>query len=313
MSEPTCVVVNPASANGKTGRRWPELAAHLRRHVGGFDVKFTEQAGHGAELTATAIEQGATHIISVGGDGTHNEVINGFFVDGTPRNPEVMLSVVPTGTGGDLRRSLGLPVDALEAMAHVGQNATPVDVGHLSCVDARGEAVSSHFINITSIGIGGLVDKLVNESSKVFGGKASFLLGTLRAGLQYSNQRVRLTLDGGEPIERTVLNAVVANARYFGGGMKVAPNADLSDGLFDVVLIGDMGFFEQMRSMPKLYRGEHLDLTKIDSMQAAVVQVEAVDPDDVVLIDMDGEQPGQLPATLRVIPGAIRLCRATDG
>ncbi|MCA9548072.1 MAG: diacylglycerol kinase family lipid kinase [Myxococcales bacterium] len=312
MSETVYAVVNPASAGGKTGRRWPELAAHLRRRVGELEVGFTEHSGHGIELVQGALRRGITHVVSVGGDGTLNEVVNGFFQNGAPINPRAILSLVPTGTGGDTRRSLGLPADTLAAIEQVGASPQATDVGRLTCVGADGQPLIRHFINIASFGIGGLVDKLVNEGSKALGGKASFLWATLKAGVKYDNQAVRFRLDDGEPFERTVLNGVVANARYFGGGMHVAPTAKMGDGRFEVVVIGDMGFVQLTRNMPKLYKGEHLALRDIEHFQATRVHAEPVQPDMHVLIDLDGEQPGRLPATLELLPGAIRLCRAPD-
>ncbi len=312
MGESVFVVVNPASAGGRTGRRWPELAAHLRRQVGELEVGFTEHSGQATELVRAALRRGVAQVVSVGGDGTLNEVVNGFF-DGDGAIPtQATLSIVPTGTGGDTRRSLGLPADALEAITHVGQHPQPTDVGRMTCVGANGAPVSRYFINIASFGIGGLVDKLVNEGSKALGGKASFLWSTLRAGARYRNQAVRLRLDGGEPMTRTVLNGVVANARYFGGGMHIAPMARMGDGQFEVVIVGDMGFLQLSRSLPRLYKGEHLSLRDVEHVAATHIHAEPVDADEVVLIDLDGEQPGHLPATFELLPGALRLCRQPE-
>ncbi len=308
MSRQTVVVVNPASANGRTGKRWPELAARLRARVDAFDVLFTEAPQQATSLTRAALEGGARRVVSVGGDGTHNEVVNGFFRAGEAIAPEATLSIVPTGTGGDLRRTLGLPNDALEAIDLVGQRPVTCDLGRLTYTAGDGSTAERLFVNIASFGVSGLVDKLVNTSSKALGGKASFLIGVGRAAIRYKNQRVRLTLDAGEPFERTLYNGVVANARFFGGGMKVAPDADPTDGLFDVVVMGDLGTLDLARGLPKLYAGDHLGLPKIELHRARRVYAEPVDPEDEVLIDMDGEQPGRLPATFDLLPGALRLC-----
>lgn len=307
MSEQPYVIVNPRSQNGRTGRRWPELAARLRSRVGEFDVAFTERPRQAGELAAAALRRGVRLIVSVGGDGTHNEVVQGFFAEGVDGAAST-LAVVPTGTGGDLRRTLDLPEDSLEAIDLVGLHPRLVDAGHLRYVTHAGEVAEDFFINIASFGISGLVDKLVNQSSKALGGKASFLLGTARAALRYKNQAIRLQLDGGEPLLRTVNNVVVANACYFGGGMKVAPEADMGDGLFDVVIIGDLGTLELARGLGKVYRGEHIGSRGIEHFRATTVHAEPADPGAEILIDMDGEQPGRLPATFTLRRAALNLC-----
>ena len=193
--------------------------------------------------------------------------------------------------------------------ARFGDDARTVDAGKLTYTRHDGVEATAYFINIASFGVSGLVDKLVNNSSKALGGKASFLLGVGKAALRYKNQPVRLTIDGGTPFERTLYNGVVANARYFGGGMKVAPDAIMGDGLFDVVVMGDLGTVELARGLPKLYRGEHLSSgnRKIEVHRAKVVVAEPA-ADNEVLIDMDGEQPGRLPATFEILPGVLKVC-----
>lgn len=298
-------VVNPASANGRTGHRWPELASALRARLGEFEVAFTDAPRQATEITRRALRDGATTIVSVGGDGTQNEVINGFFAGDEPISPAAELAVIPAGTGGDLRRTLGLPVDPLAAIEQLGRRKRRVDVGHLAYTSPLGKTESSYFINIASFGLAGLTDEVVNNSSKALGAKASFLLGALRATVRYRNRPVRLRLDDGEPFERTLSNGVVANARYFGGGMKIAPGAEMADGQFDVVLVGDIGMFQLMRGLGRIYKGTHLDDPKIEVMRARTVHAEPVEAGDVVLIDMDGEQPGRLPATFSIRPAAV--------
>jgi len=312
MSDGTIVVVNPASANGRTGRRWPELAAKLRGRIGDFEAAFTKAPKEATSIVRDALIGGARHVVSVGGDGTHNEVTNGLY-DGRSLVAEgVTLSLIPTGTGGDLRRTVGLPDSPVDAIEYVGHDPQPVDVGRLTYVGHDGQEALAHFLNIASFGISGLVDKVVNESSKALGGKASFLLGVARATFKYRNQACRVVLDPGTTDERrfeqALYNGVVANARYFGGGMKVAPTAEMGDGRFDVVLMGDMGFMDVIAGTGAIYKGTHLDRDKIEHHYAKVVTAESLH-DEEVLIDMDGEQPGRLPATFEILPGVVSLCR----
>mgnify|MGYP000306632585 CR=1 FL=1 len=301
----TLVIVNPHSANGSTGRRWSGIRSALREAVGEFSERFTERPGHATLLAREGLESGFERIVAVGGDGTNNEVVNGFFERGRAIRPEAELGFIPRGTGGDLRRTLGIGKSLEECLPVLrAGRSRPVDVGLATFFDTEGRETSRHFINITSFGIGGLVDALVNRSSKALGGRLSFMLATVRALFAYRNRSVRLRVDN-EFDERIVINNVaVANGQFFGGGMWVAPKARPDDGLFDVVILGDLSRGEVLRGSRRIYRGTHLDLPKVRLLRGRRVVAES---DEEVLIDMDGEQPGRLPITCELLPGALRL------
>jgi YegS/Rv2252/BmrU family lipid kinase len=308
MSTRTFLVVNPRSANGSVQRRWDELAATIRAGYGEFEHAFTKAQGDATTLARQALGEGYELVVALGGDGTVNEVVNGFFAAGKPVNPDAVLGELPMGTGGDFRKTAGIPKDFGEAAAALKGTATKrVDVGRLSLVDGAGRPGSRYFINIASFGVGGLVDSIVNSSSKALGGKASFFLATARAAIKYKNRLVRLTFDGGAPLERRIYNVAVANGRFFGGGMQVAPMAALDDGIFDVVSLGDFGVTEAALRVRHIYKGTHIGMPKVEHWKARHVQAEPVDPNDKVLLDVDGEQPGSLPSTFELLPGAIKL------
>jgi diacylglycerol kinase family enzyme len=264
MTPKPFVCVNPASANGRTGERWAELAAALRAALGDFDVAMTRGPREAGELVRRAIRGGVEFVVSVGGDGTHNEVVQGFFDESTPDipiRPGVALGIVPTGTGGDFRRSLGLPREATEAIACLGGPRRTADVGRLTYTGHDGGQRHAYFVNICSFGMSGLVDKIVNESSKVLGGKASFLLGVGRASLQYRNQAVRLRLDDGPVLARTVNNVAVANAKLLRRGHEDRARTPTSaTDVFDVVVVGRS---ERRRDgawvSRSIYDGTHVD------------------------------------------------------
>jgi YegS/Rv2252/BmrU family lipid kinase len=301
-------VVNPRSANGAVERRWSELAATIRGELGDFDHGFTTGVGDATRLAREALRAGYEMVVALGGDGTLNEVVNGFFDADAPINPDAILGQVPAGTGGDFRKTAGIPKEIGAAAAALkGTASVRADVGRLTLVDAAGRPASRHFINIASFGMGGLVDAIVNRSSKALGGKASFFLATARAALRYKNQRVRLTLDGGPPQELAIYNVAIANGRYFGGGMHVAPTARIDDGRFEVVVLGDFSATEAALKIRHLYKGTHLGLPKVSHWQARHVTAEPVDPTAQVLLDVDGEQPGALPSTFELLPGAVTL------
>lgn len=303
----TFVVVNPNASGGATGRRWPELSAAIGVALGdAFGHALTTHAGEATELARRALSDGYEMIVSIGGDGTNNEVVNGFFgADGLPIRADAVFAHVPSGTGGDFRKTIGLDPDPLAAIRRLtGRDARPIDAGRVTFVDHDGREATRHFLNITSFGIGGLVDAYVNRSSKRLGGKMSFFLAATHAMFTYRNQRITLSLDGGPPEEVRINNVAVANGQFFGGGMWVAPTAAIDDGLFDVVTFGDLTKLQYLALSGSIYKGQHIGRPKIDFRRAAVVVAES---EETVLIDMDGEQPGRLPIRLEILPGILRL------
>jgi len=312
----TLVVVNPNSGNGRTGRGWPRLAEQLRHYLGEFRASLTSGPGEATGLVRQALRDGCRRIVAVGGDGTNNEVVNGFFAEeGKPLGGQACLGLVPRGTGGDLRKSLGIGL-AAESWGQVlaAGRQVEIDLGRARFHDDSGRPLTRHFINITSFGLGGLVDDRVNNSTKALGGKVSFMLGTLKALGRWRNQQVDLEVQDGAGQKvftgsLRVVNVVVANGQYFGGGMWVAPRARLDDGLFDVVVLGDLSKGELMLKTGTIYRGTHLRLDKVRHWRGS--RVVARSPERV-LIDMDGEQPGQLPIELEILPRALRLLVPDD-
>ncbi len=300
-------IVNPHSSNGRTGGLWPEVQPQLAAQLGTFDVKMTTHPGEATELTRDCLATGYDLILSVGGDGTHHEVVNGFFDGTTPIAPHAALAVVTSGTGGDFRKTLGLgpgPIAAMETLR--GDFVRPVDVGRFSYVDHTGVTRTAHFLNILSFGIGGLVDHFVNNTTKALGGRVSFFMGTLRAMLKFSPQRVRISLDGGEAFERSIHMVALANGRYFGGGMFVAPNAQLDDGLLDCVVMKDLTTPKFVGMSRHIYAGTHLTHPNVEVYRARLIEAWPVGGDPV-LLDVDGEPKGALPIRIEVLHHALNL------
>lgn len=305
----TLLIVNPMSQNGALGKRWPQLSQTVRRHVGSFEEAFTKSQDDATRITREALQSGVEVVVAIGGDGTINEVANGFFADGKAIAPQAMMGILPYGTGGDFRKSLRIPKDFDKASQILARaNNRRIDLGHLEFTLREGGTAQRIFINIASFGISGEIDEQVNKSSKRLGGKLTFMLATARVGLRFRSKRVRVVFDGDDSgaIETDISTIAVANGRYFGGGMFVAPNAELDDGLFDVIAIAQMGIAESVRNSQRLYKGTHLELDKVSERRAARVHAESVDGQDV-LLDVDGEAPGLLPATFKIMPKALRL------
>jgi YegS/Rv2252/BmrU family lipid kinase len=315
MAAHTVVIVNPQAGGGSLGRRWVEVAETLRRTLGSFDDARTEGPGDATRIAAEAVAGGADTVVAIGGDGTINEVVNGFFdSDGAPLGEpgRCALGIIPFGTGGDFRKTTRLPKDLESAAAVISdRRIQTIDAGRLSYTphDAGdGVTETRMFANIASFGLSGLVDEMVNQSSKRLGGRLSFMLATARAGLRYENQRVSLRFDDHpEAVDMTISTVAVANGRYFGGGMKVAPDAELDDGYFDVVAIGDMSTMDFVLHGHKLYRGTHLGHPKISCRRAKSVSAEPLGGGDPVRLDVDGETPGRLPARFDMVASALAL------
>lgn len=314
MSEKRFVfVVNPRSAAGATLRRFEAVRARftsrLAQQGGTVDVKLTERPRHASELARQAVKEGAHVVVAVGGDGTNNEVVNGFFDDdGTRLESKTMFSVVTSGTGGDFRRAFGWstePMDDLERLARL----TPrrIDLGRLRCVDDKGAPVLRHFVNISSCGMSGVVVDVVNKGSKKLGAKLSFMAGSVKTMATYKAQRVQVAIDDGPPVTEEMSLVAVCNGQYFGGGMWVAPDSIPDDGLFDAVVVrgGGLGFW--MQHGLKIYTGRHKALPEVRIVRCKKVHAAPSSPTEKVYIDLDGEQPGVLPATWEIVPAAIDL------
>lgn len=306
---PFVLVVNPRAGAGRARARLPGLKAAFREAGATFETVLTRGPGHATRLVREALSAGTAGVAVVGGDGTLNEAVNGFFTEGgEPSAPGAWLGTLPCGTGGDFRKTLGLTRDTGAMATHMmWARPRPVDAGWLTFRDHQGRPASRAFINIASFGMGGLVDRKVNASPKWMGGAAAFFVGSVRAMVEYKNRRVRITIDDDAPRDTDVVNVAVANGRFFGGGMQIAPEAKIDDGLFDVVGLEGMTRIQQATMAPHLYRGSILSYPGVTHRRARRVVAEAQDWGGPVLLDVDGEAPGGLPATFEIRPGAIQL------
>jgi YegS/Rv2252/BmrU family lipid kinase len=287
------------------------MASDLRVHFGPFNVAFTKAAGDGIKLAKKAAEAGRKFIIACGGDGTINEVANGILL----AENGAELGILPSGTGGDFRRSLGMPDEPRDAAQTLKKGKTvPMDVGRVSFIDFDGKPASRYFLNVSSFGLAASIIQRVKTSKSldwlpldVIKGPTSFALSTLQEVLGLDTTKVRVRIDDGEEHSLTTVNFCVANARYFGGGMKIAPKAKLSDGLLDVVNIGDMKSAKIILNVYTLYRGTHLSLPEVRSTRSYRIEARPLDRDEKIMIEVDGELPGILPALFEVVPSALNI------
>ncbi len=305
------VIVNPKSAAGSTESKWAQIAADLRAHFGAFQVAFTKSAGDGINLALRGAAQNRKFIIACGGDGTINEVANGILKSGA----DIELGVLPSGTGGDFRRTLGIPTSAREAARKLRDGETRlIDVGKVTFFDHSGEQVSRFFLNVSSFGLSAAVIGRVKTKTSLewlphdlLRGKASFALSTLQEVLDLNYTTVRVSIDGGEEKSLNTINFCVCNSRFFGGGMKIAPDASINDGFLDVVNIGDMRTAKLLLNAYTLYRGSHLELPEVKSTLARRIEISPADKNVIIHLETDGELPGRLPAVYEIVPKALKV------
>jgi YegS/Rv2252/BmrU family lipid kinase len=301
------VIANPNSANGKTGRDWSSIRSKLEAAIGAVDVTFTSAQSDATRLAREAAQTGRQWIIAVGGDGTINEVVNGLVANDKPVNPQTALSFIMRGTGNDFRRSLTEARDLESDIACLAtERRRRIDVGKVSFVDHAGAPTVRYFDNIASFGMSGEVDRRVNTArfTKRFGGTIAFAWATLATLATYHNRPVAVKLDGESMRFESLRLGVVANGKFAGGGMQFAPDARLDDGLFDVLFFEGISSFDVIHQMPNLYTGKHIGRRGIVHRRCRKLEVSSDFP---LLLDVDGEAPGRLPATFEVVPEVLTV------
>jgi YegS/Rv2252/BmrU family lipid kinase len=287
-------VVNPRSAGGRTARRWPDIAARL----GPVETRFTERPGHATEIARSLVVAGFDRVIAAGGDGTINEVANGL------AGSEAALGILPLGTGGDFRRTLGVPPDLEGALAALAR-AVPrrIDLGKAVFRGWEGRSQQRYFVNLVSFGMGGEVASRSRNALSALGGQTAFLWATLVSFFTYHRKRVRLEVDGAS-WDGEIYNIAVGNGRYHGGGMHVCPTADPADGVLEVTVIEYLRRWEAMRDLPVLYSGKVYQHPKVKHLRGGCVVAQS---QQEVRIEVDGEPLGTLPLEITVVPQALTV------
>jgi YegS/Rv2252/BmrU family lipid kinase len=295
------VIFNPAAAYGGARKLWPRIEEALRGAIGPYKLAETARAGHARELARGVAANGARLVVAVGGDGTVNEIVNGI---GGLDLSSVELAVLPNGTGWDFVRSFGISRDLDEAVrTAVDGDVREIDLGRVGYRTWAGTEERAYFANVGSAGISGAIAKRANETSKALGGKVSYYWATVAVFFGWQIGELRVSVDDGNRTGK-MIDVLVTNGRYVAGGMMMCPEAEPDDGLFDVLLIGDVTRRDLAFVLPKTYRGKHLPHPRLEVLRGRVVTVDADEP---LPIEIDGEQPGTTPAQFEVLPRALRL------
>jgi diacylglycerol kinase (ATP) len=302
-------IVNPISAHGKALSKWAASRQELLKSGISFDEVLTGSPGEGAQIARAAIELGATCIVAVGGDGVLSELVNGYLDgSGRPINPEARIGLLPCGTSSDFARSLGLRGVSDLIRALLARNSRQVDAGRLESSGASGCPESRFFINMATFGLGGQVAAAVNRwrkrLPKLVGGQVRFSLAALLALKNYRNVLTRIVLDDCQEIVARSGLICVANGRFAGSGMKLAPEAELDDGLFDIVVADGATRLDIIKELFRVRSGGHVENPKVRLSRAREL---SINPEEPMAVEADGESVGQTPARLCALPRAVRI------
>jgi diacylglycerol kinase (ATP) len=297
----TRVIVNPAAGAGKTAKKWPMIMSLLKSLGLEFGHDITEAPGHAIELTKSAVQKGYELVVSVGGDGTIHEVVNGLYAAGG--TTDVAVGIINTGTGADYIRTIGVPRRYKEACeCLLSDNRRTVDLGVIEYRNG-GQAKKRLFVNFAGLGFDAEVVRATTEKFKAMGDVPSYLMGLFSTLFSYQNRDVSIEVDG-ELGERKICTVLLNNGRYVGGGMLSAPNADPGDGFFDLVIIDDIGKPDLILSLPRIYKGTHLTHPKVTLMRARKVEIK---PAVRMAVQADGELLGEAPARFSIMPAALKV------
>ncbi len=300
MQKKIFVIVNPASAHGKTGKRWAGLKNQLEAGGLHFDYALTEGPGDGTGLCRDALQAGYNILVAVGGDGTLNEVVNGFFAVDEDIRKRAAVGLISMGTGGDFARTVKLPRNTREAVHRIARfQLRCLDVGLITFQGPGGETIKRYFSNIVDVGLGGFLVNRTRNHTKALGGKLYFLLSTLVSLVLYQNQALSVVIDDSYRWQGKAVTIVAGNGQYFGGGMRITPLASPDDGLLDFLFITDMHKAKLIANLHRVYKGKHLEISGVKLIRGKKIRIESPTG---ILFEMDGEQPGNTPVEIEVLP-----------
>jgi YegS/Rv2252/BmrU family lipid kinase len=298
------VIVNPNAGNGKGKKDWHKISSLLKKHGLEFTAVFTEKKNQAIEISASEIENGFRKIISVGGDGTLNEIVNGIFKQTTCPTSDITLALIPVGTGNDWGRMFHIHLLYDSAVKTISDGKSMLhDIGKVSYYNGT-EHGFRYFINIAGLGFEAVVVKRTNaQKDRGRSNKAIYFYNLLMSLISYKNTDVELTIDD-QTVTSNVFSINVGNGRYCGGGMRQTPEALPDDGLLDITVINRMGRIEIIRNLQMLYDGSILSHEKVDGYRSTSLLVTS---SSLLFAEADGESLGHTPVEFTIIPAGINI------
>lgn len=297
-------IVNPNAGARKCERDWKKISILLESHGVAYKAVFTEKRLHAVELTRKHIQEGYRKIISVGGDGTLNEIVNGVFGQSLVPTTAITLAVISVGTGNDWVRTYNLPTDYSDTIALIKKGDTYLqDAGTVSYINGD-STKTRYFINMAGLGFDGLVAQKTNADKDLGKGNPLIYFKNIFLSLfAFKSVQTRIVIDDTE-INTKIFSVGVGIGQYNGGGMKQAPNAVPDDGLFDLTLIKDMSKWSVIASVKKLYDGTIGSHKKVITLTGKRIEIV---PQIPILLETDGESLGKSPFTFNIVPKSLRV------
>ncbi|MFQ5652264.1 MAG: diacylglycerol/lipid kinase family protein [bacterium] len=293
--------------NGRLKKK-DELIGRLRQRLAGQveqQVYITAATGDGIRLGQAAIEAGADFLIAVGGDGMLNELVNGYMNRARSHRENAAIGLLPYGTANDFAKTIGMRKD-VEQLAQLIENTRTrrVDVGEIRYQSDEGEAKTRYFINIADLGIGGQVARTVNRGNRLWGANLTYRKAIIQAFFTYKHIKVRLTSDTYQ-WQGPILSLCMANGRFFGSGLCIAPQAEVADGQIQLVILGNVTLTDYLRNLSAIKRGDLLDHPEIHYQKVSSCRIESGDRECPV--NMDGEFIGYAPIEMNVLPQTLKI------
>jgi YegS/Rv2252/BmrU family lipid kinase len=304
MNQEWFAIVNPNAGNGKGRKDWNRISDILVKNDISFNVKITQRKGQATEFTRELIAGGGRKILCIGGDGTLNEIVNGIFTQDHCPATEIILSLIPVGTGNDWGRMFGIPLVYEGAVQVIKEGKLMLhDIGVISYFNGK-EKAKTYFLNIAGLGFEAVVVRKTNkQKDKGMSNKAIYFYNLLSSLITYRNTLADITIDEKTSTAK-VFSINVGNGRYCGGGMRQTPDALPDDGLFDITVIREMSRIEIIRSLQLLYDGTIMSHPKVDGYRSNNLKVTS---DSLLYIEADGESLGHTPVEFSIIPSAVNI------
>ncbi len=300
------IIANPIAGGGRAGRLIPKLLPRIEKRFGtNYSIHVTQKPNEATIIARNSILAGANLIIALGGDGTVQEIVNGFFHDTKIINPDCELGILNYGTGKGLTQTLNLPSTLEEQLDLIASSSNNlIDVGYIKCKDKRGSNQERFFVNECQVGIGGVVVTGVSMWHKYLGGTLAFGSVTLKQALFFNAPHMMVEFDDKQKISGNLIGVVVGNGAFCSGGMKLTPDAKPNDGQFDILLIHDMHIFSRIWNFTKIYSGRHIKSQNFALRRSKSISIKS---EERVLIEADGELTGIVPCKISLIPAVLKV------
>jgi diacylglycerol kinase (ATP) len=296
----TLLILNPAAGKGKGKKQFDTIRIALENRFRNLETQISEYHGHVVEISKKAVNDGYRRIITVGGDGTPFEVVNGIYGEGVPVG-DIELGMIPAGTGNSFLRDFAAADQRIWLENVLSGTTRQVDVVEFTYFK-EGKQVKNYYLNIMGIGLIADILKLTNEKLK-FLGAMSYGAAVLIRLFRGMHNRMKVTVDG-ETVEMKNSAMVISNSRYTGGEMKIAPMADTSDGKVDMIVFNEVNRREILDIFLKVFKGKHIGHPKVKTFRGSEM---TVDTEPRQLLMADGELLGETPMTLNVLPNKLRI------